>query len=244
MRIEARSSPSPARGERVRAAGQPWRHASRLPLTRILAPRQRGTAATMSTAFISVEGLTRRFPEASRQRRSHRVRGPVVRRRRGRVRLRHRPLGLRQVHHPQHPGRARYADSRGHIIAAGKHVAGSEPRPCRDLPGPRADAVAVSALGNVELAVSSRHPDWSRRQVREHAMKYLALGASRRLRAQEAGAALGRHEAARRHRPRAGDRAAHAADGRAVLRARRADARLAAGRGDRHPPPRRARPSS
>src|SRR5581483_5333577 len=33
----------------------------------------------------------------------------------------------------------------------------------------------LTALGNVELAVSSRHPDWSRRQVREHALKYLAL---------------------------------------------------------------------
>ena len=33
----------------------------------------------------------------------------------------------------------------------------------------------LSALGNVELAVSSRHPDWSRRAVREHALKYLAL---------------------------------------------------------------------
>ena len=33
----------------------------------------------------------------------------------------------------------------------------------------------LSALGNVELAVSSRHPGWSRRQIREHALKYLAL---------------------------------------------------------------------
>jgi nitrate/nitrite transport system ATP-binding protein len=33
----------------------------------------------------------------------------------------------------------------------------------------------LSALGNVELAVSSRHPGWGRRQIREHAIKYLAL---------------------------------------------------------------------
>jgi nitrate/nitrite transport system ATP-binding protein len=33
----------------------------------------------------------------------------------------------------------------------------------------------LSALGNVELAVSSRHADWSHSQIREHAMKYLAL---------------------------------------------------------------------
>jgi len=33
----------------------------------------------------------------------------------------------------------------------------------------------LSALGNVELAVSSRHPCWSKRTVREHALKYLTL---------------------------------------------------------------------
>ena len=33
----------------------------------------------------------------------------------------------------------------------------------------------LSALGNVELAVSSRHPDWPRAKTREHALKYLAL---------------------------------------------------------------------
>ena len=41
---------------------------------------------------------------------------------------------------------------------------------------------------------------------------------------------LRRHEAARGHRPRAGDGAQGAADGRALRRARRADARQAAGR--------------
>ena len=33
----------------------------------------------------------------------------------------------------------------------------------------------LTALGNVELAVSSRHKDWSKVQVREHAMRYLDL---------------------------------------------------------------------
>ncbi|MDX2289176.1 MAG: ABC transporter ATP-binding protein [Hyphomicrobiaceae bacterium] len=32
-----------------------------------------------------------------------------------------------------------------------------------------------TALGNVELGVASRHPNWSREMVREHARKYLAL---------------------------------------------------------------------
>jgi nitrate/nitrite transport system ATP-binding protein len=62
----------------------------------------------------------------------------------------------------------------GTIVAAGQHVQ-----------GPSLDRAVIfqshalmpwlSALGNVELAVSSRHPDWSRRQIREHALKYLAL---------------------------------------------------------------------
>jgi nitrate/nitrite transport system ATP-binding protein len=33
----------------------------------------------------------------------------------------------------------------------------------------------MTALANVELGVASRHKDWSRAQVRDHAMKYLAL---------------------------------------------------------------------
>jgi nitrate/nitrite transport system ATP-binding protein len=62
----------------------------------------------------------------------------------------------------------------GSIIAAGRHVQ-----------GPSLDRAVIfqshalmpwlSTLGNVELAVSSRHPDWSRRQIRDHALKYLAL---------------------------------------------------------------------
>lgn len=33
----------------------------------------------------------------------------------------------------------------------------------------------MSALGNIELGVASRHRDWSREQVRQHAMRYLEL---------------------------------------------------------------------
>ncbi len=55
-----------------------------------------------------------------------------------------------------------------------------------------------------------------------------------RLRAQAAGGAFRRHEAARRHCARALDRAEDHADGRAVLGARRAHARHAAGRGPAH----------
>ena len=33
----------------------------------------------------------------------------------------------------------------------------------------------LSAIANIELAVSSRHRDWSKQQVREHAQKYIDL---------------------------------------------------------------------
>ena len=53
---------------------------------------------------------------------------------------------------------------------------------------------------------------------------------------QAAGGNLRRHEAARRHCPRAGDGAEGAAARRAVRRARRADPRASAGLGDGDPP--------
>ena len=65
-------------------------------------------------------------------------------------------------------------------------------------------------------------------------------GRPHRRRAQAPGRALRRHEAARRHRARALDRAEDHADGRAVLGARRAHPRHLAGRGAPHLPGDRA----
>jgi nitrate/nitrite transport system ATP-binding protein len=62
----------------------------------------------------------------------------------------------------------------GNIIAAGKHVQGPSLDRAVIFQG-HALMPWLSALGNVELAVSSRHPDWPRHRIREHAMKYLAL---------------------------------------------------------------------
>jgi nitrate/nitrite transport system ATP-binding protein len=62
----------------------------------------------------------------------------------------------------------------GHIIAAGKHVEGPSLDRAVIFQG-HALMPWLSALGNVELAVSSRHPRWARSRIREHAMKYLAL---------------------------------------------------------------------
>jgi nitrate/nitrite transport system ATP-binding protein len=66
------------------------------------------------------------------------------------------------------------APTEGHIIAAGKHVLGPSLDRAVIFQG-HALMPWLSALGNVELAVSSRHPDWSGGQIREHAMKYLTL---------------------------------------------------------------------
>jgi len=66
------------------------------------------------------------------------------------------------------------APSEGHIIAAGKHVEGPSLDRAVIFQG-HALMPWLSALGNVELAVSSRRRDWSRGQIRQHAIKYLAL---------------------------------------------------------------------
>ncbi|HEX4893448.1 MAG TPA: ABC transporter ATP-binding protein [Hyphomicrobiaceae bacterium] len=64
--------------------------------------------------------------------------------------------------------------SGGTIVVGGKHVS-----------GPSLDRAVIfqshalmpwlTALGNVELAVTSRRPEWKKPQVREHALKYLDL---------------------------------------------------------------------
>ncbi len=64
--------------------------------------------------------------------------------------------------------------SSGVIIAGGQHVAGPSLDRAVIFQG-HALMPWMTALGNVELAVSSRHPDWTREQVRQHATKYLAL---------------------------------------------------------------------
>ena len=127
----------------------------------------------MTTPFISVEGLTRRFPSrrgaasspCSRTCGSASSEGEVA------CIIGHSGCGKSTILNIL---AGLDTPTAGTIIAAGKHVE-----------GPSLDRAVIfqshalmpwlSALGNVELAVSSRHPDWSRRQIREHALKYLAL---------------------------------------------------------------------
>jgi nitrate/nitrite transport system ATP-binding protein len=129
--------------------------------------------ALMSKGFVSVEGLTRRYPDPS-----------------GRGQLTVFEDLWFSVEEGEfacvigHSGCGKStilnilagldAPSEGHIIAAGKHVEGPSLERAVIFQG-HALMPWLSTLGNVELAVSSRHPGWSRRQIREHAMKYLAL---------------------------------------------------------------------
>jgi nitrate/nitrite transport system ATP-binding protein len=64
--------------------------------------------------------------------------------------------------------------SDGTIIVGGKHVAGPSLDRAVIFQG-HALMPWLTARGNVELAVSSRHPGWTRDRVREHASKYLEL---------------------------------------------------------------------
>ena len=127
----------------------------------------------MSKAFISVEGLTRRFPEPSGK---------------GQLTVfEDLWFGVEEGEFAcviGHSGCGKStilnilagldSPTEGHIIAAGKHVEGPSLDRAVIFQG-HALMPWLSALGNVELAVSSRHPDWSGTQIRDHAMKYLAL---------------------------------------------------------------------
>jgi nitrate/nitrite transport system ATP-binding protein len=66
------------------------------------------------------------------------------------------------------------APSDGVIVANGKHVSGPSLDRAVIFQG-HALMPWMSARGNVELAVSSRHPGWTTAQIRDHAAKYLAL---------------------------------------------------------------------
>ena len=64
--------------------------------------------------------------------------------------------------------------SEGRVIAAGKPVEGPGLERAVVFQG-HALMPWLTALGNVELAVASRHRDWPRARVAEHALKYLSL---------------------------------------------------------------------
>ena len=127
----------------------------------------------MTKPFISVEGLTKRFPDSS-------GRGEITV-------FEDLWFGVEEGEFACVIGHSGCGKSTilnilagldeptsGHIVAAGKHVDGPSLDRAVIFQG-HALMPWLTALGNVELAVSSRHPGWSRAHVRQHAMKYLAL---------------------------------------------------------------------
>jgi nitrate/nitrite transport system ATP-binding protein len=62
----------------------------------------------------------------------------------------------------------------GHIIVNGRHIQGPSLDRAVIFQG-HALMPWMSALGNIELAVSSRHRRWHKKQIRAHAMRYLDL---------------------------------------------------------------------
>jgi nitrate/nitrite transport system ATP-binding protein len=125
------------------------------------------------TPFISVEGLTRRFPEPSGRGEMTVFEDLWFGVEEGEVAciIGHSGCGKSTILNIL---AGLDTPTAGTIIAAGTHVQGPSLDRAVIFQG-HALMPWLSALGNVELAVSSRHPDWSRRRIREHALKYLAL---------------------------------------------------------------------
>ena len=139
-----------------------------------------------------------------------------------------RTVGLRQVD-PAQGGRRLHGADRGQHAAQGPADPRAGRRPRVRVPGVR-PAAAVED-GQAERDVRARSLAQDARQGRRGAGHALHReGQSRQVRQFLSAHAVGRHEAARRHRARAGHGARRAADGRAVRGARRADAPQDAGR--------------
>ena len=191
----------------------------------------------------SSRGVSHRYGDARRARddRSHGARGRDPRA--------DRPLGLRQVDPARHPRRHPRSPARASVLLRGEPPAGSL-NPFTYMFQDFALLPWRDVAGNVALPLE-HHALSARASARARVDDALARTGLREFRARAAEAALRRHAPARRHRPRAGGRAGDAADGRAALGARRADARAADGglpravarasarRGLRHPQPRR-----
>ncbi len=127
----------------------------------------------MSTALISVEGLTRRFPDAAGAGELTVFEDLWFTVGEGEFAcvIGHSGCGKSTILNIL---AGLDSPTEGTIIAAGKHVDGPSLDRAVIFQG-HALMPWLSALGNVELAVSSRHPDWSRSQIRAHALRYLSL---------------------------------------------------------------------
>jgi nitrate/nitrite transport system ATP-binding protein len=127
----------------------------------------------MSTAFISVQGLSKRFPNPTGKGETTVFRDVWFDVAEGEFFcvIGHSGCGKSTILNVL---AGLDTASEGVILAGGKHVEGPSLDRAVIFQG-HALMPWMSALANVELAVSSRHPDWSKTQVRDHAKKYLAL---------------------------------------------------------------------
>ena len=153
----------------------------------------------------------------------------------GRVRVDDRPFRLRQVDLAQHPRRPAEVDDR-RSVPRGQGGRRARPRPRHRLPEPLAAALA-HRLRQRRASPSTRCSAVVEEQGRAPRLgdAQSRAGADGAGQGQAPARDLRRHEAARRHRPRARHGAQGAADGRAVRRARRADPRPPAGQRDGDP---------
>ena len=189
-----------------------------------------------------VVAIERRHEDVPARQR-HRAAGHRPRARAGRVRLADRAVGLRQVDaaaRDRRPDRAdRRAPSRSTASRRGRRAptttTGSSSRtPCS----------STGARSRRTSRCRSRCSAGTATRRKARVEEMLELVELQRLRRPPPVAALGRHAAARLDRPRARFRAGAAADGRAVRRARRDDARAAEPRAALDLAAARARPSS
>ena len=176
-------------------------------------------------------GRRQDLPDEGRRRRRADRRRP--RGRRGRVRLAHRPVRLRQVDAAASDRRPRPGRPRDRIEVFGKTPVEGARRPGvrHRVPAGRAAAVAHGRRQHRAAARAARHRQGGARGPRRRARR-----ARRpvRLRRPLPRPAVGRHAAARRDRPRVRRAPAPAAHGRAVRRARRDDPRVPADRARAH----------
>ena len=150
----------------------------------------------------------------------------------GRVRLDHRPLRLRQVDAAQPRRRPDAGRRTGAVLLEDQEV--NEPGPDRAVVFQNHSLLPwLTVYDNV--APRRRQGVRARQDARRAPRLDDAQSRARADGARQGQAPVGdlrRHEAARRHRPRARHGAQGAAAGRAVRRARRADPRAPAGHGD------------
>ena len=182
--------------------------------------------------ILTVRGVERRFqtrPGAA----GHRPRC-----RRERLHHHPRPQRLRQEHAAAHRRRARSPDRRR---GDARRPAHRRPRRRPRHGVPELHLVPVADGARQRLLRPARARPAAGRATGDR-QRLPGQGGAARLREPLPEAALGRHAAARGDCPRAGQRPAHAADGRALRRARPPDPRADAGAAARHLGGREARP--